>query len=292
MVQGRIDVESLHQGLVDLAVFVIYLPFRYPFRRFFEGYQWAVAAFHKLIDGSDGLLEHARNPADVARIHEQSKIAAVLAVEGAHVLDDSLDHLTTLRDDGVFYLTLTHFFTNKVASAHWTKRPRYGISAFGVECLAEMHRLHITPDLAHCSPQAIADAFKVYPGPLITSHTGVYSERPTNRNLDADVLRQITRRNGLVGVTFFRQFLCKNANALGIEAVFRTINAIHRATDDSTPCIGSDFIAEFASVKGLRSMADLPRLVDYLLERYGYDLVANIMGNNVLTYMDRCGWGI
>ncbi len=157
---------------------------------------------------SGGRLTVVRSAADLDEFLERrttrdrSAVAGVLALEGAHALDDDLANLERLDRAGYRMVGLAHFFDNAFAgSAHGLVKG--GLTAAGTELVAELERRRIIVDLAHASAATIDDVLAVATRPVVASHTGVCGVLDNARNLSDDQLLGIAATGGMVGIGFW-----------------------------------------------------------------------------------------
>jgi len=156
---------------------------------------------------SEGRLTLVRSAADIdaflaRRAADRSLVAGLLAIEGAHALDDDIANLERLDGAGYRMVGLTHFFDNAFAgSAHGLRKG--GLTGAGRELVAELERRRMTVDLAHASAAAIDDVLSIASRPVVASHTGVRSVADNVRNLTDDQLRGIAATGGTVGIGFW-----------------------------------------------------------------------------------------
>ena len=73
----------------------------------------------------------ATTAAEIRRAAADHKIAALMGVEGGHMIDDSLPRLREYAARGVRYLTLTHFKNNNWADSSTDKPAHNGLTPFG-----------------------------------------------------------------------------------------------------------------------------------------------------------------
>lgn len=206
--------------------------------------------------------EIARSAADVLRIRAAGKIAAVHAVEGAHVLEGDVRGVDALAARGVAYLTLAHFFDNGVAAQtsggipktmfiskacpfdfRWSHAAQ--LTPFGQAVVRRMTDLRMMVDLTHCTPAARAAVLGELPAgrPVLATHVGVRRHNPDPYCLDDDELREIARRGGLVGVIFMTYWLRQpHPPGAGLEAIWDTVAHIRSVTGSFDHIgIGTDF---------------------------------------------------
>ena len=136
------------------------------------------------------------------RAADRSLVAGLLAIEGAHALDDDIANLERFDGAGYRMVGLTHFFDNAFAgSAHGLRKG--GLTGAGRELVAELERRRMTVDLAHASVAAIDDVLTIATRPVVASHTGVRAVADNRRNLTDDQLRAIAATGGMVGIGFW-----------------------------------------------------------------------------------------
>jgi membrane dipeptidase len=156
---------------------------------------------------SGGRLRVIRSATDLdallaARSADRSIVGGILAIEGAHALDDDIANLDRLEAAGYRMVGLSHFFDNAFAgSAHGIEKS--GLTGAGRELVAELDRRRIIVDLAHASAATIDDVLGIATRPVVASHTGVRGVADNARNLSDDQLQAIAATGGLVGIGFW-----------------------------------------------------------------------------------------
>ena len=78
-------------------------------------------------------MEFTYTAADVERIHEAGKFAAMASLEGGHLIADSLGGLRLFHRMGIRYMTLAHFASNNFADSMTGQPIPTGLSPFGHE---------------------------------------------------------------------------------------------------------------------------------------------------------------
>jgi microsomal dipeptidase-like Zn-dependent dipeptidase len=102
---------------------------------------------------SGGALVFLRTRADLeavleARINGTPVVGGLMATEGSHALDGSIDNIQNLHDEGFRMMGLHHFFDNELGgSLHGVSKA--GLTEFGRDAIREMNRLGIMIDVAH-----------------------------------------------------------------------------------------------------------------------------------------------
>jgi membrane dipeptidase len=156
---------------------------------------------------SRGQLTLVRSAADLdafleRRAADPTLVAGLLAIEGAHALDDDLANVERLDRAGFRMVGLTHFFDNAFAgSAHGLAKG--GLTGAGRELVSELELRRILVDVAHASAATIDDVLAIATRPVVASHTGVRAVADNQRNLTDEQLRGIAATGGVVGIGFW-----------------------------------------------------------------------------------------
>jgi membrane dipeptidase len=270
-------------------------------------------------------LELARSADDIERIHRSGRIAALLGVEGGHMIEQSAAALRVFYELGGRYMTLTHWDNVEWADSA-TDRPEHdGLTKRGERIVREMNRLGMFVDISHVSPDTMRDALRVSRAPVIFSHSNALALAGHPRNVPDDVLRALAGNGGVIHVNFIAEFVAPdhaawdaNRKAAKKELQARVADdaALEKAVKDwekanSEPRgsvalvadhidhivklagidhvgIGSDFYDDGTGsmVPGLDNVTRYPYLFAELLRRgYSDDDVLKIAGRNHLRAM-------
>jgi membrane dipeptidase len=229
----------------------------------------------RVITSQSGLKQYIKD-----RSTNHKLTAGMLGLEGAHCLDNDIDNLDLFYKLGVRYIGLAHFFDNEWSgSAHGVKKG--GLTDKGKELIQRMQKLHIMIDLAHLSPQAIADIFSLTTGPVMVSHTGVKGTCDNIRNLSDAQIQEIGRRNGIIGIGMWDTAVCGS----DADATARAIKYVADRIGADKVCMGSDFDGD---VVASYDITGFPAVVK-ALERQGFGRtdIEKIMGGNVRDFFLR-----
>lgn len=149
-----------------------------------------------------GDFEMAYSAADVRRIHQSHRIAALIGIEGGHQINNSLAALRQMYDAGARYMTLTHTLNTGWADSATDTPVHHGLTPFGIEVVHEMNRLGMLVDLSHVSPDTMRAALAASEAPVIFSHSSARAVVDHPRNVPDDVLRAVAANGGVVMVNF------------------------------------------------------------------------------------------
>src|SRR5204863_446404 len=99
----------------------------------------------------------ATTAAEIRQAHAAKKIAALMGVEGGHMIDSDLALLRTYYALGVRYMTLTHSLNTPWADSSGDRAAHDGLAAFGKDVVREMNRLGMMVDIDHVAKVAGVD---------------------------------------------------------------------------------------------------------------------------------------
>ncbi len=168
---GSIDIPRMREGGMNAIFFSIWI----------DGRTLGPPAIQKALDQIDAVHENVRRNSkdlmfcrsadDVRRAHAQGKIAALIGVEGGHMIGNDIRMVRIFGDLGVRYMTLSHFYNDEWADSSTDKPAHNGLTDYGKEIVREMNRQGIIVDISHVSDKTFYDALEVSKSPLIASHS-------------------------------------------------------------------------------------------------------------------------
>src|ERR1700756_4449259 len=149
----------------------------------------------------------ARTADDVRRIHGDGKIAALMGVEGGHMIDNDLGVLRDFARLGVRYMTLTHMLDTDWADSSTGKYTQNGLTDFGKQLVHEMNRMGIMVDISHVSDKTFYDALAISEAPMIASHSSCRSICDAPRNMTDEMIKALAAKGGVVQINYHVGFL-------------------------------------------------------------------------------------
>ena len=278
------DLPRFHDGGVDAQMFAIWVDPAAD-SAYYKLSVTMIDTFYNQVSRNSGAITQARNAAEIGQVNSSGKLAAVLAVEGGHAIENDLEKLKTYYAKGARYLTIT--WNNSTAwatSAQDKLSATKGLSEFGKQVITTLDSLGMIIDVAHTGIKTIQDILTVTKNPIIDSHGGVYALNHHYRNLTDDQIRSIAQSGGVIGVVFYTTFLSSAAaNKVTIDTVMKHIDYIKNLVGIDYVAIGSDFDGGISAPVGLEDVSKLPALTLALL-KHGYSSsdVKKILGGNYL----------
>jgi len=209
---NQADIPRLRRGHVGAVFFGIPVePQNFPPHLWIPRALELIDAVHQQARQHASDLEVALTAEDIRRIHRAGKVAALMGVEGGHMIQDSLPMLRNYYRLGVRYMTLTHFKTNDWADSSADVAAHNGLSAFGREVVREMNRLGMMVDISHVSDKTFYDALEVSRAPVIASHSSLRALCDIPRNMSDDMIRALASKGGVVNINFNVAYLDRKA---------------------------------------------------------------------------------
>jgi microsomal dipeptidase-like Zn-dependent dipeptidase len=208
----------------------------------------------------------------------ESVVGGLLAIEGAHALDDEAANVDRLFDAGYRMVGLAHFFDNAFAgSAHGIAKG--GLTAAGREVVGRLEARSMIVDLAHASAATIDDALAIATRPLVVSHTGVRGTADNSRNLSDDQVRGVAATGGVIGIGFWPTA----SGGDDVASIARSISHAVAIVGAEHVALGSDFDG---GVPVPFDVSGLPLLTAALLAD-GLDeaTIAAVMGGSAVRFL-------
>ena len=205
------DLQRFKEAGIDVQIFSIWCdgkqqnPFAYANRQIDTLYATALRNPDKMqiVYSSHDLLQ---------AVHKK-KLAAMIGVEGGHMIENDLTKLDSLYKRGARYMTLTWNNSSPWATSAMEEtkdsllhQPK-GLNDFGKKVVKRMNELGMLVDLSHVGEKTFWDAISTTTKPVLVSHSCVYNLCPAFRNLKDDQIKAVGKNGGVIHLNFFSGFL-------------------------------------------------------------------------------------
>lgn len=307
--RGHVDVPRLADGNVALQVFAVVtkvpdgqnydantadsdqitlaaMAQAWPFATWsslLERALYQAGKLHIAANRSPDMIKIIRTRSDIdallaSRSAAQKTVGGLLATEGGHPLEGRIANIDALYEAGYRMIGLHHFFDNELGgSLHGVTGE--GLTTFGREVVAAAQARNIIVDVAHSSPNAVADVLDMATRPIVVSHTGVRGACDSVRNLSDPLMQRIAAQGGLIGIGYWEGAICDISPAGIAASIVYAVNLL-----------GADHVALGSDYDGATQVAfDTSKLVvitDVLLDA-GLDepTIAKVMGGNLIRFL-------
>lgn len=205
------DLQRMKEGGIDVQIFSIFCgpeqatPYAFATREIDSVYEWTRRNPDKMMI--------VKNPEQLQQALKEKKLAAMMGVEGGHMIEDKIENLDKLYERGVRYMTLT--WNNSTSWATSAKDetekkdslPHKGLTNFGKQVVKRMNELGMIVDISHVGEQTFWDAINTTTKPIIASHSCVWNLCPHRRNLKDDQIKAIGKNGGVIHLNFYAGFI-------------------------------------------------------------------------------------
>jgi membrane dipeptidase len=204
---GNVDIPRMREGGLDGIFFSIWVPSDVTGMKAVNTANALIASVHNAVKTHPNDLMLATTAADVRRAASEHKIAALMGMEGGHMINDDLGLLRKYAADGVRYLTLTHFKNNDWADSSTDKPAHNGLTPFGKDVVRELNKLGMMVDISHVADKTFYDVLETTKAPVIASHSSCRAIANHPRNMSDDMLRALAKNGGVVMINYHVAFL-------------------------------------------------------------------------------------
>lgn len=212
--KGNFDLVRAKQGGLDVQFFSIWCDEK-------GGYAVAnqeIDSLYSLIKRYPDKIQLVATAKDLEQAVKQQKLAAMIGVEGGHMIENRLDYIDSLAKRGMAYLTLTWNNSNPWSSSAAeetsgkVKTENAGLNKFGKQVVKRLNKLGVMVDLSHVGEKTFYDAIAASAKPVIVSHSCAYALNPVPRNLKDDQIKAVGKNGGVVCINFYSGFLDSTFN--------------------------------------------------------------------------------
>ena len=272
----QIDLEKLQQGNYILQNFAIFVN---------QGlgenpYQCAknqIAVFQEEMRQNADKICQVTSIKQVEENRATGRISALLTMEEGEACEGDLEKLEEFYDAGVRMMTFTWNYKNSLGSPatelplgvecgglrciEWQMRKETGLTEQGIAFLEKMEQLGIIPDVSHLSAEGFYDVCRYSKKPFVASHSDAAALCGHKRNLTDDMIREIAKRGGVIGINYYGRFLEERGeHGIYYSRVSRIADHIlHMIRVGGIACVGLG--ADFDGMDDNLEMEDCSKMV-------------------------------
>jgi membrane dipeptidase len=286
--------ESLSQAGIGLIFATMYtapgharrsMRTRFVYETAHEANLMATAELHYYEACGLRLIHNRRELAAYVKSWRPGQLAAVLLMEGADPIETPAQ-LGGWVDRG---LRIVGPAWGRTRYSGGTRSPG-GLTVLGVQLLKAMRRQKVILDISHLADEAVADAFELWSGPIMSSHSNARALVPGDRQITNATIAEVARRGGVLGISFYQHHLLGyrlKRRATLDDVIKHTVHIARTAGGPEHVGIGTDldggFEARYAAVRDLGEIASaLPRK---LRKHFSQAQVEGIMGGNWIRFL-------
>src|SRR6185436_5819616 len=298
--ENHVDLPRIREGGLDAAFFSIYMPGTITGPDAVKRALILIDHVRSLAEAHPNDIVLATTAAEVRAAHKAGKFAALMGMEGGHMIDDSLAVLRDYQRLGVRYLTLSHSVNTNWSDSSGDTPKHNGLTDFGKDVVRELNRLGMLVDISHVSDKTFWDALETSKAPLVASHSSLRSISGHPRNMTDDMIRALGGKGGVIMINYSRSFLSDELYQAGLnnvppaqrptvswEKIVEHIDHAAKLVGAQHVGLGSDFDGTTVP-DGMDDVSMLPKITAALLEKgYSEQDVKNILGENILRLLEQ-----
>ena len=266
---GHVDIPRMKEGGMNAIFFSIWI----------DGRTMGPTAIQKALDQIDAVHENvrknskemmfARTAADVRKAHAEGKIAALIGVEGGHMIGNDIRMVRVFSDLGVRYMTLSHFYNDEWADSSTDKPAHNGLTDYGKEIVREMNRQGMMVDISHVSDKTFYDALEVSKAPLIASHSSCRAICNHPRDMTDDMIKALAAKGGVIQINYEKSFIdetYRQASEKVSGGVVAMFDQLKKECGDDEECLGKKMqeMERKATAEGKLPHVSWEKIVDHI----------------------------
>lgn len=218
----------------------------------------------------------------------EKKIGVMLTIENGSAISGKLDNIGILYQKGIRMMGVVWNDDNELASGASTNDDK-GLTELGKKYVKKLEDKNIIIDVSHMSKKSFYDTLKATDIPIIASHSCANSVCNHRRNLDDEQIKQIAKRNGVIGICFCKPFLTKE-NKATVKDIVNHIDYIVNLVGIDYISIGSDFdgVDKEHQLEDIKGVKDIDKLIFELkLRGYSDDDIEKITSKNFIRIANK-----
>ena len=267
---GSIDIPRMREGGLGAIFFSIWIPSKVT----------GPTAVQKALEQIDAVREQVRkHPKDlvlattaeqIRQAHKNGKIAALMGVEGGHMINSDLGVLRKYAGLGVRYMTLTHSGNDEWADSSTDKPVHNGLTDFGKDVVREVNRLGVMVDISHVSDKTFYDALEVSRAPLLASHSSCRAICDAPRNMTDQMMKDLAAKGGVIQINYHVGFLsqefrnAEKADPKINEHIAQEVNKRCGDVNEGCMLIEGDRVTREYVAKGVLPRVDYGKIIEHI----------------------------
>lgn len=260
------------------------------------------------------LVRLALTTEDIRNAKRDGKIAFVVSLEGAAMIENELDRIDVLYGIGVRSLGICYSEANALGAG--LKEPNDGgLTVFGRRAVKRMNQLGIAIDISHAGDRTSMDTIQASEHPIFITHAGARALWNTPRLKPDEIIEACAEKGGVIGIEAAPHTTISEKNprhsiesymehfeycvdlvgidhvAFGPDALFGDHVGLHTALTEALSLGASKGKAPYPKVEwvdGVENPAEaFPNIVRWLVSHgYSDEDIAKVVGGNVMRVLD------
>lgn len=282
------------------------------------GWKWDDVIFDMGMRLSDiahqDMLKLALTTEDIRAAKRDGRIAFVVSLEGAAMIENEVDRIDVLYGLGMRSLGIAYSEGNALGAG--LKEPaHYGLTAFGERAVKRMNQLGIAIDISHANDQTSMDTIKASKHPIFITHAGARALWDSPRLKSDEVIKACAAEGGVIGIEAAPHTTISQKNpthsiesfmehfeycvelvgidhvAFGPDVLFGDHVGLHGALSQALSLSASKGKHPYPRVEyvdGIENPAEaFPNIARWLVtHNYSDEAIAKVLGGNIMRVLD------
>jgi len=266
---GHVDIPRMKEGGMNAIFFSIWIDGRIMGPPAVQKALDQIDAVHENVRRNSKDLVFCRSAEEVRRAHKEGKIAALIGVEGGHMIGNDIRIVRIFGDLGVRYMTLSHFYNDEWADSSTDKPAHNGLTDYGKDIVREMNSQGIMVDISHVSDKTFYDALEVSKAPLIASHSSCRAICNHPRDMSDDMIKALAAKGGVIQINYEKSFIdqaYKDASDKLSGGVVAMFDQLKKQCGDDQECFGKRMLEmeKQATAEGKLPHVSWERIIDHI----------------------------
>ncbi len=234
----RSHLEKIKAGGITAVNATVVMPGA-NFRQSVDG----IREFDTLIEQNADIAMQVLAAGDIGRAKAAGKVGIIYGFQNAVGLEGDPRMVKVFHSLGVRIIQLTYMTANVLGDGCLEPR-NGGLTLFGKAIVRELNKHKIVIDISHVGERTSLDAIELSEVPVAISHACAKGLVNNPRNKTDEVIKAVTSRGGVMGITSLPNFVCEfdNADAPTLEDYLRQIDYMVNLVGIDFVGIGMDYV--------------------------------------------------
>jgi membrane dipeptidase len=264
---GSIDIPRMKEGGLGAIFFSIWMPSKVTGPEAVKRALVQIDAVREQVRKHPADLALATTAVEIRAAHKQGKIAALMGVEGGHMIASDLAVLRSYAALGVRYMTLTHSGNDEWADSSTDTPAHNGLTDFGKDVVREMNRLGVIVDISHVSDKTFYDALEVSKAPLFASHSSCRALCDAPRNMTDEMIKALAAKGGVIQINYHVGFLSQEFRKTSTPEIAKLLDEEVKkrcGEDESCQIIEGDRVTREFVAQGKLPRVDWTKIIEHI----------------------------
>jgi len=226
---------------------------------------------------------------EIVKNEAAGKMSVIITIEEGGILNNKMERLDTLHEEGVRLMTLMWNYENCLGypNSKEIQVMQKGLKPFGIEVVKQMGELGMIVDVSHASDGSFWDVMRYAKGPVVASHSNCRALCNHQRNLSDEMIRALAEKGGVSGLNLYGVFL-GTQNESRIDEMVAHIQHMINVGGSEFPAIGTDFDGfRGMDIMEIPMLSDMEKLWCYLNKKgVSEGQLEKIWNGNVLRVLN------